>query len=275
MEERGRTGRKEGVVFAGPHSSPPVFSFFLPFLPVSAAALGPQAPRLLVGSGMAPGSQPAFGSGPWDPRMWGRAPCIFQTAPGGGPGGRAHFTYDEGGTERPGGWSWSALTPLSILSFLGPLRAPLSLSSFPPVQGRLSLQGDRHPVPRAGAAGWLEEPWGAPWGAGADVPFPSSCGTSRQAGKPREPPQPWHRGRVLLPQLRPGPAGDLLCHPRQVREGRVDPSDRASGKAAPPAWVRGRPPSSGPVDSPPTQACGRSGPVGSPPALGLWAARPL
>lgn len=66
MEERGRTGRKEGVVFAGPHSSPPVFSFFLPFLPVSAASLGPQAPRLLVGSGMALGSQSAFGSGPWD-----------------------------------------------------------------------------------------------------------------------------------------------------------------------------------------------------------------
>lgn len=55
----------------------------------------------------------------------------------------------------------------------------------------------------------------------------------RQTSRPGEPSQQqgqWHRGGVLLPQLRPGPFGDLLCHPRQVREGCVDSPDRASGE---------------------------------------------
>ena len=54
--------------------------------------------------------------------------------------------------------------PLSLLSFLGPLRAPLSLSSSPPGRGWLSLQGDRHPVPRAGVGGLAGGTLGSPLG---------------------------------------------------------------------------------------------------------------
>lgn len=58
------------------------------------------------------------------------------------------------------------------------------------------------PAPAPGAATGQKPVLGGPCGPVLTCGSPSPCGTSRQAGKPREPPQqPWHRGRVLLPQL--------------------------------------------------------------------------
>ena len=201
----------------------------LPFLPVSAgASLGPWVPRLLVAAGVAPASQPAFGPGPWGPRTRGRDPPAVRG----------------GGTRRQG---LVLVTPAhcTFYPFWGP-----PLASF--LQSRLQLAA------LAGPLGVLSRGWGRGAGrgplplpgAGTDLSSLPPWGIARPTIQPHKPTQPWHRGRVLLPKLRPGPAGDLLCHPRQVREGCVCLYDRASGKMAPQLWpspCEGNPPLSPPA----------------------------
>lgn len=103
-------GRKEGVVCGSPHSSPPVFSFFLPFLPVSAVGVSRATGHL--GSWLAQG-------GTWSP-SWAGTPGSPETR------GRAHLMFEE-----EAGTPGLALVPLHAavpLSFLGP---PLLPSSTP------------------------------------------------------------------------------------------------------------------------------------------------
>lgn len=139
VEPRGRAGGEEGVVCAGPHSSPPVFSFLLPFPP--------------GGSCSAQGSTVSQDRTHTFPK--GLRVC--------GPGAACAHVQCAGGPP-----------PL-------PAGALASLHPVPPGLGALAgAAHQQRPV--------LRDP----------LPLP---GASRQASQPRQPPQPRHRGRVLLPQL--------------------------------------------------------------------------
>ena len=176
----------------------------------------------------APGSQPAFGPGPRGPGRRSRGPPDIR---GGGAGrqGLALVTH--------------AHCPFC------PFWAHLSLPSSTPGCGWLSLQGHQVSRPEGGGGGCPEDPRLCQVRA-LTCPALPPWGTARPTIQPHKPTQPWHRGRVLLPKLRPGPAGDLLCHPRQVREGCVCLYDRASGKMAPqlrPSPCERNPPLSAPA----------------------------
>lgn len=139
-------------------------------------------------------------SGPRWPSGQGHGPPIFQTALGRGPRGWARFKDGEGGAKRPGAGPEHARTRSPPLSPLLPRGAPVHPTLTSSARGHEAgcpRKVTGRPVWRAGAgaAGGTVRARGPC----ADVPSPWSCGTSRQAGKPREPPQPWHRGRVLLP----------------------------------------------------------------------------